>query len=64
MTGKELYSQYSGNHPTTHCNRFPSWSELTQAQRDRWDRKAQIDHPCRECANAICDECEPGGDRP
>lgn len=40
QAGKSLYDEYSGNHPTIHSNRFPSWSELTQAQRDEWNRKA------------------------
>lgn len=36
-----LYSEYSGNHPTIHCNRFPSWSELTNEQRTEWRKKAR-----------------------
>lgn len=36
---KRLYSEYSGNHPTIHCNRFPSWDELSQAERDKWYAK-------------------------
>lgn len=60
VTGEELYNGVHGNHPTIHCNRFPAWSELTQAQRDRWDRKAAAAPPgCMGCADAICDECEP-----
>ena len=40
QAGKSLYDEYSGNHPTIHSNRFPSWSELTHDQRDEWNRKA------------------------
>ena len=40
QSGKSMYDEYSGNHPTIHCNRFPSWSELTHDQRDEWNRKA------------------------
>ena len=40
QAGKSMYDEYSGNHPTIHSNRFPSWNELTQLQRDEWMRKA------------------------
>lgn len=40
-----MYDEHSGNHPTIHCNRFPSWDELTQLQRDEWMRKAGHE-PC------------------
>jgi hypothetical protein len=37
-----LYGHHAGNHPTIHCNRFPSWDELTQAQRIEWRKKAML----------------------
>lgn len=35
------YIEYTSNHPTIHCNRFPAWEELTQTQKDEWVE----DHP-------------------
>ena len=40
QSGKSMFDEYSGNHPSIHCYRFPSWGELRQSQRDEWDRKA------------------------
>jgi len=36
VNGQQLYEAYAGNHPTIHCNRFPSWSELTHESRKQW----------------------------
>ena len=33
---KELYQDYSGNHPTIHCNRFLSWDELSKEDKKEW----------------------------
>lgn len=33
---KDYYNQMTDNHPTIHCNRFPSWSELTDSQKAQW----------------------------
>lgn len=41
---RALYEQYTANHPTIHCNRFPSWNELTQDGQDEWFKKAQDAH--------------------
>lgn len=30
---KLMYMEYSGNHPTMHCNRFPSWDELDHEEK-------------------------------
>lgn len=38
-----LYNDYSSNHPTIHCNRFPSWSELTDDQKEPWRRRVKRD---------------------
>lgn len=37
---KQMYDEYSGNHPTIHCNRFPSWSELHNEDKEKWCAKA------------------------
>jgi hypothetical protein len=37
---KRLYNDYSGNHPTIHANRFPAWSELSEASKQEWRDKA------------------------
>lgn len=37
---RQLYNQYSDNHPTIHCNRFPSWSELSKESKKDWYIKA------------------------
>lgn len=36
---RKLYADYSGNHPTIHCNRFPAWQELTDADKQEWRDK-------------------------
>jgi hypothetical protein len=33
---RELYERETANHPTIHCNRFPSWDELTFQEREKW----------------------------
>lgn len=37
---KSMYASYTDNHPTIHSNRFPSWSGLTEIERDQWRDKA------------------------
>lgn len=32
---KKRYEDRTNNHPTIHCNRFPSWEELTDAEREK-----------------------------
>lgn len=39
--GKAAYIAHTSNHPTIHCNRFPSWEELSQAERDKWNEDSQ-----------------------
>lgn len=38
--GRKLYEQSIANDPTIHCNRFPSWPELTKQERNHWNAKA------------------------
>ena len=38
---KKLYGLHADNHPTMHCNRFPAWSELKDADREEWREKAR-----------------------
>lgn len=38
---KELYNDYSSNHPTIHTNRFPSWSELSDLEKENWAKKSE-----------------------
>lgn len=33
---KDLYDQYTDNHPTMHCNRFATWEELDKVSRSWW----------------------------
>ncbi len=33
---KRLYRLHSGNDPHIHCNRLPSWDELTPERRKQW----------------------------
>lgn len=37
---KYLYDEYSGNHPTIHCNRFANWEELSNRDKFEWYEKA------------------------
>ena len=41
-----LYNNYTSNHPTIHCNRFPSWSELTEAEKQNWYKKIEDKKDC------------------
>ncbi len=34
-----LYKEYSSNHPSIHCNRFPSWKELKETEKQVWRDK-------------------------
>jgi hypothetical protein len=36
---KTAYQRITDNDPVVHSNRFPSWSELTEEQRNEWRRK-------------------------
>lgn len=36
LAAKAAYIKYAGNHPTIHCNLFPTWAELTEEERQRW----------------------------
>ena len=33
---KELYYNSIGNHPAIHSNRFPTWDELMEREREVW----------------------------
>lgn len=37
---KLLYNHFAGNDPIIHCNRFPSWEELSEQHRDQWIQRA------------------------
>lgn len=39
--GKQLYEEYV-NEADIHSNRFPSWQELTDSQRERWRQTAPL----------------------
>lgn len=39
-TARQMYNEYSGSHPTIHCNRFPSWNELSADYKNEWYAKA------------------------
>ena len=43
FAGHKLYSRWV-DEQGIHCNRFPSWGELDQSDRDGWVRKA-APHP-------------------
>lgn len=38
---RKAYNAYTANHPTIHCNRFPSWDELTDQQKQDWIDKVK-----------------------
>ena len=40
IEAKRLYAHYSGNHPTIHGNRFPTWDELKAEDKKEWLYKA------------------------
>jgi hypothetical protein len=42
---RRLYNEYTANHPTIHCNRFPSWSELSAEDRTEWLNHAALTTP-------------------
>lgn len=42
VKAKALYEESINNHPTIHCNRFPSWAEMDAAARQVWYDK--VDH--------------------
>jgi hypothetical protein len=39
---KKLYNAYAANDPIVHCNRFPSWGELSDERKFEWRRKAML----------------------
>ncbi len=45
---QSLYSAHISNHPAIHCNRFPSWAELTNASRKHWVATAKFADAFRE----------------
>jgi hypothetical protein len=40
---KIMYDDHSANHPTIHCNRFPSWRELSEETKDAWRKRVLRD---------------------
>lgn len=42
---KKLYLTETSNHPQIHCNRFPSWDELTSEEKQSWVDRALNTHP-------------------
>lgn len=38
--GRDLYSKETGNHPTIHCNQFPTWAELMADRRIEYIERA------------------------
>ena len=36
---RAYYGYLSGNHPTIHCNRFPSWEEISRHARVKWTKR-------------------------
>ena len=46
---KELYNKHTDNHPTIHSNRFPSWEELRESDKEEWRKQAAalcVDEGC------------------
>lgn len=37
---KELYNNSTNNDDTIHCNRFPSWEELSEPVKANWRTRA------------------------
>lgn len=40
IKAQQLYHAATANDPKVHCNRFPSWDEMTGPQRWQWREKA------------------------
>jgi len=38
---RKLYTQMTDNDPVVHCNRFPSWDELSSAAKSIWIKDAK-----------------------
>lgn len=36
IDGNARYNEYINNHPTIHTNRFPTWDELREDQKEQW----------------------------
>ena len=43
--GQILYEAETSNDPVVHCNRFPLWSELSEASRKEYERRAAPTRP-------------------
>lgn len=41
QAAKAAYTAFTDNHPTIHCNLFPSWKELSDSERKKWIAKVQ-----------------------
>ena len=39
---RKLYNDHCANGPI-HCNRYPTWSELTEEQKEPWIRRVKRD---------------------
>lgn len=39
---KKLYAAHTNNNPVIHCNRFPSWDELSLKQKVEWIEKTRL----------------------
>jgi len=39
---KRLYELHTSNHPTIHINRFPTWEELDQNEKNKWLATAKV----------------------
>ena len=54
--GRLLYAERTSNDPTIHCNRFATWNELTQRQRDQFIEEAKtINGPHIDLKNVAYD---------
>ena len=40
--GRKAYTHMTDNHPTIHSNRFPGWNELDDAERTKWNARANL----------------------
>ncbi len=50
LEARKLYTESISNNPTVHCNRFPSWEELSNDMKVWWMLEIDRDY-CRVCEN-------------
>lgn len=42
MLAKKIYDDETANDPIVHCNRFPSWHELSEENKQKYIARAKL----------------------